>query len=121
MTNFNATLAQNTEVRKEIDHLVQERSNFNDLIAKLQKKSQANKRIIADITEMAILAFDQRDESQSKITAFQVCNDCYIFAYIFTPRFMYNSGDELKPINYVVDECSNLICMQRIFRNLLHK
>ena len=38
MTNFNATLAQNTEVRKEIDHLVQERSNFNDLIAKLQKK-----------------------------------------------------------------------------------
>ena len=88
MTNFNATLAQNTEVRKEIDHLVQERSNFNDLIAKLQKKSQANKRIIADITEMAILAFDQRDESQSKITAFQVCNDSYIFACIhFLPLF----------------------------------
>ena len=74
MTGFNATLAQNTEVRKEIDHLVQERSNFNDLIAKLQKKSVANKRIIADITEMAILAFDQRDESQSKITALQERN-----------------------------------------------
>ena len=86
MTNFNATLAQNTEVRKEIDHLVQERSNFNDLIAKLQKKSQANKRIIADITEMAILAFDQRDESQSKITAFQVCNiRLFVPAYIFYP------------------------------------
>merc|ERR1739844_569809 len=43
MTSFNATLAQNTSVRKEIDHLVQERSNFNDLIAKLQKRSVTNK------------------------------------------------------------------------------
>ena len=75
MTSFNATLAQNTSVRKEIDHLVQERSNFNDLIAKLQKKSVTNKKIIADITEMAILAFDQRDESQSKITALQERNE----------------------------------------------
>ena len=75
MTSFNATLAQNTSVRKEIDHLVQERSNFNDLIAKLQKRSVTNKKIIADITEMAILAFDQRDESQSKITALQERNE----------------------------------------------
>ena len=75
MTSFNATLAQNTVVRKEIDHLVQERSNFNDLIAKLQKRSVTNKKIIADITEMAILAFDQRDESQSKITALQERNE----------------------------------------------
>ena len=41
----------------------------------------ANKRIIADITEMAILAFDQRDESQSKITAFQERNDKDAAAY----------------------------------------
>ena len=75
MTSFNATLALNTSVRKEIDHLVQERSNFNDLIAKLQKRSVTNKKIIADITEMAILAFDQRDESQSKITALQERNE----------------------------------------------
>ena len=54
---------------------VQERSTFNDMIAKLHKKIAANKKTIADITEMAILAFDQRDEAQSKITAFQV----YIF------------------------------------------
>jgi hypothetical protein len=42
------------------------------MIAKLHKKIAANKKTIADITEMAILAFDQRDEAQSKITAFQV-------------------------------------------------
>ena len=56
---FNATLAQNSSVRKEIDHLVQERATFNDMIAKLQRKIAGNKKIVADITEMAILAFDQ--------------------------------------------------------------
>jgi hypothetical protein len=42
------------------------------MIAKLHRKIAANKKTISDITEMAILAFDQRDEAQSKITAFQV-------------------------------------------------
>ena len=65
-------MAQNSSVRKEIDHLVQERATFNDMIARLQKKIAGNKKVIADITEMAILAFDQRDEAQSKITALQV-------------------------------------------------
>ena len=73
--SFNATLAQNSAVRKEIDHLVQERATFNDMIARLQKKIAGNKKVIADITEMAILAFDQRDEAQSKITALQDRNE----------------------------------------------
>lgn len=75
MVGFNATLAQNSAVRKEIDHLVQERATFNDMIARLQKKIAGNKKVIADITEMAILAFDQRDEAQSKITALQDRNE----------------------------------------------
>ena len=54
MINFNATLAQNTNIRREIDHLVGERSQFNDMIAKLQKKIAQNKKTIADLTELAI-------------------------------------------------------------------
>ena len=54
MISFNATLSQNSHIRKEIDHLVQERSTFNDMIAKLQKKIAGNKKTIADITEMSI-------------------------------------------------------------------
>ena len=54
MINFNATLSRNGAVRKEIDHLVQERATFNDMIAKLQKKIAVNKKTIADITELAI-------------------------------------------------------------------
>lgn len=75
MVGFNATLAQNSAVRKEIDHLVQERATFNDMIARLQKQIAGNKKVVADITEMAILAFDQRDEAQSKITALQDRNE----------------------------------------------
>lgn len=99
MISFNATLSQNSHIRKEIDHLVQERSTFNDMIAKLQKKIAANKKTIADITEMSIQvrlnheikarnvcvsnfcylldlqAFDQRDECQSKIQALQDRNE----------------------------------------------
>ena len=45
------------------------------MIARLQKKIAGNKKVIADITEMAILAFDQRDEAQSKITALQDRNE----------------------------------------------
>ena len=59
---------------------VQERATFNDMIAKLHRKIAANKKTIADITEMAILAFDQRDEAQSKITAFQVDSFSWYFS-----------------------------------------
>ncbi|XP_059086891.1 coiled-coil domain-containing protein 63-like [Tigriopus californicus] len=75
MINFNATLSQNSVIRKEIDHLVQERSTFNEMISRLQKKIAVNKKTIADITELAIQAFDQRDECQSKIQALQERNE----------------------------------------------
>ena len=45
------------------------------MIAKYQKKISANKKTIADITELAIQAFDQRDECQSKIQALQERNE----------------------------------------------
>ncbi len=72
---FNATLAHNGAVRKEIDHLVQERARFNATITRFQKKISANRRVIGEITESAILAFDQRDEAQNKMAALQDRND----------------------------------------------
>ena len=42
MINFNATLSQNALIRKDIDHLVQERTTFNDMIGKFQKKIGEN-------------------------------------------------------------------------------
>ena len=40
--------------RKDIDHLVGERTQFNAMIAKLQKKITINKKTISDLTELAI-------------------------------------------------------------------
>lgn len=48
LTSFNATLAKNSSVRKEIDHLVQERAIFNEMIAKCQKKITTNKKVRND-------------------------------------------------------------------------
>ncbi|CAB4061738.1 unnamed protein product [Lepeophtheirus salmonis] len=75
MVGFNAVLSQNAKLRTDIDHLVQERSTFNDLIGKLQKRISTNKKMVYDITEMSIQAFDQRDESQSKIAALKEKNE----------------------------------------------
>ena len=41
MVGFNATLSTNSAIRKEVDHLVQERAAFNDMIARLQKKGSS--------------------------------------------------------------------------------
>jgi chromosome segregation ATPase len=65
MINFNATLAQNTNIRREIDHLVGERSQFNDMIAKLQKKIAQNKKTISDLTELAIQVTKNSSEQEN--------------------------------------------------------
>ena len=62
------------------------------MIARLQKKVAGNKKIVNDITEMAILAFDQRDEAQSKITG-------YFFNFKITQktiRFLINFNINLQ-------------------------
>ena len=45
MVGFNATLSTNSAIRKEVDHLVQERAAFNDMIARLQKKEGIESRM----------------------------------------------------------------------------
>ena len=51
----------------------------------------ANKKTIADITEMAIQAFDQRDECQSKIQALHERNekDAIQYASELKVRFLF--------------------------------
>ncbi|XP_023338844.1 coiled-coil domain-containing protein 63 [Eurytemora carolleeae] len=98
MINFNSTLAQNTIIRKEIDHLVGERSQFNDMISKLQKKIAGNKKTIADLTELAIQAYDQRDEAQSKIVAMKEKND----------KDARNFTEEMKELQRTLDHDEKL-------------
>ena len=98
MISFNATLAQNTNIRKEIDHLVGERSHFNEMIAKLQKKIASNKKTISDLTELAIQAYDQRDEAQSKIQAMKEKNE----------KDARNYAEEMKELQRTLDHDEKL-------------
>lgn len=75
------------------------------MIAKLHKKIAANKKTIADITEMAILAFDQRDEAQSKISAFQVriFFNSHIFDSIVQKLKYFQERNEKDAMQYAAE------------------
>ena len=98
MISFNATLAQNSNIRKEIDHLVGERAHFNEMIAKLQKKIGGNKKTISDLMELAIQAYDQRDEAQSKIQAMKEKNE----------KDARNYAEEMKELQRTLDHDEKL-------------
>ena len=98
MISFNATLAQNSNIRKEIDHLVGERAHFNEMIAKLQKKIATNKKTISDLMELAIQAYDQRDEAQSKIQAMKEKNE----------KDARNYAEEMKELQRTLDHDEKL-------------
>ena len=98
MISFNATLAQNSNIRKEIDHLVGERAHFNEMIARLQKKIATNKKTISDLMELAIQAYDQRDEAQSKIQAMKEKNE----------KDARNYAEEMKELQRTLDHDEKL-------------
>nr|CAD7410127.1 unnamed protein product [Timema poppensis] len=66
---FNKMLAENSELREELDHLIKERSHFNQLYQQLTSRLQSGKKVIVDLIEQATLAYDQREEAQSKLQA----------------------------------------------------
>ena len=84
--------------RKDIDHLVGERTQFNAMIAKLQKNITINKKTIADLTELAIQAYDQRDEAQSKIMAMKEKNE----------KDAKNFAEEMKELQRTLDHDEKL-------------
>ncbi|XP_066996668.2 outer dynein arm-docking complex subunit 1 [Anabrus simplex] len=66
-TRFNEMLAENGKLRQEIDHLLKERAHFNLLYQQLISRLNTGKKIMLDLIEQATLAYDQREEAQSKL------------------------------------------------------
>ncbi|GLH03859.1 hypothetical protein R5R35_009908 [Gryllus longicercus] len=64
---YNDMIKQNTILREEIDHLLKERSHFNELYQKLIKHINKGKKVMMDLIEQASLAYDQREEAQIKL------------------------------------------------------
>jgi len=75
MVQFNQQLAVNSNLRNDIDHLRRERSVFDNLYKKLSKELNKSKRSVTEVIEASTLAFEQRDEAQSKMSALQERHD----------------------------------------------
>nr|CAI5850231.1 unnamed protein product [Callosobruchus analis] len=60
-------LAENKRLREEIDHLLKERSHFNDVCEKLLRDVNTGKKFMVELIEHTTVAFDQREEFCSKL------------------------------------------------------
>ncbi|XP_071152230.1 coiled-coil domain-containing protein 63-like, partial [Mytilus edulis] len=66
---FNNQLAVNGHLRKEIDHLRQERSVFDNLYKKISKELNETTKKMNDVISKASVAYEERDEAQTKMIA----------------------------------------------------
>ncbi|KAL7030466.1 hypothetical protein ACKWTF_006668 [Chironomus riparius] len=62
-----SVMAENAKLREIIDHMLQERSNFNIMWQKMINKLNYGKRHIMELVEQATNAFDQREELCTKL------------------------------------------------------
>ncbi|XP_052717223.1 coiled-coil domain-containing protein 63-like [Crassostrea angulata] len=69
MAKFNQQLSVNSRLRKEIDHLRQDRLVFNGLFKKLSKELNDTKKSMNEIVTEASQAYEDRDEAQNKMLA----------------------------------------------------
>ncbi|CAC5404893.1 unnamed protein product [Mytilus coruscus] len=66
---FNNQLAVNGRLRKDIDHLRQERSVFDNLYKKISKELNETTKKMNDVISKASVAYEERDEAQTKMIA----------------------------------------------------
>lgn len=57
---FNCLLADNRQLREELDHLLSERGLFNSLYARLTEQLAQDRKLAAELTDQATQAYDQR-------------------------------------------------------------
>nr|XP_011413836.2 coiled-coil domain-containing protein 63 [Crassostrea gigas] len=69
MAKFNQQLSVNSRLRKEIDHLRQDRLVFNGLFKKLSKELNDTKKSMNEIVTEASQAYEDRDEAHNKMLA----------------------------------------------------
>lgn len=93
MVRFNSTLASNAELRQQIDHLRQERKVFEGIQKRHQKELADCKQRMGEVIEMSTLAYEARDEAQSKMLALKEKADKELAQY----------NTELKELIRVID------------------
>merc|ERR1719453_1585111 len=67
LVKFNEAIAANKDLREEIDNLRRERVVFDGIYKKLQHELAEKKKRMAEIIEVANVAYEQRDRAQTEI------------------------------------------------------
>lgn len=67
LVKFNEAIAANKDLREEIDNLRRERVVFDGIYKKLQHELSEKKRKMAEIIEVANVAYEARDRAQAEI------------------------------------------------------
>ena len=67
LVKFNEAIAANKDLREEIDNLRRERVVFDGIYKKLQHELAEKKKRMAEIIEVANVAYEARDRAQSEI------------------------------------------------------
>lgn len=62
-------MAENYEMRQIIDHMLTERSSFNDMWQKMVKQLNDGKKYITELIDQSTAAYDQREELCNKLQA----------------------------------------------------
>ena len=72
LVKFNEAIAANKDLREEIDNLRRERVVFDGIYKKLQLELSERKKKMAEIIEVANVAYEARDRAQAEISSLKV-------------------------------------------------
>ena len=72
LMKYNETLANNTELRKKIDGLRQERVVFDGIYKKLENELQGKQEIMAKLIEQSNQAYQARDAAKEEMRRIQI-------------------------------------------------
>jgi regulator of replication initiation timing len=60
LVHLNSIASENKSLREDLDHLLQERAQFNMRLEKLMEKLEEGKKLAGELTDAATQAYDQR-------------------------------------------------------------
>lgn len=96
--DFNKMVTSNKKLREEIDHLRTQRSSFDDVYNKLNKKLNDQKKAMQVIIDESQLAYDARDDVTAKMQALKEKNE----------KDLLNYQKEYRELLRIIDHDSKL-------------
>mmetsp|Transcript_6470 Transcript_6470/g.11578 ORF Transcript_6470/g.11578 Transcript_6470/m.11578 type:complete len:562 (-) Transcript_6470:93-1778(-) len=81
LCKFNDALAQNKELREQIDNLRRERVVFDSIYKKLERELHEKKKQMADIIEQSNLFYEERDMASNELQSLKIAAEKDMLQY----------------------------------------